>query len=83
MYQCTVLQILLLIIELCDFDNFCRYTFPHRMLLQLNLVISNSVNSNFRLYRSWAFVPATSHYKRRGKHRIFPTQIYRISGYIE
>jgi len=53
------------------------------VIIQSNLVVLNSVNSNFRLYRSQTLVPAMNHYKRRGKHRIYRTQIYRTSDYIE
>ena len=51
--------------------------------IQSNRVISNSVNSNFCLHRSRPLVLATSHYKRRGKHQIYRTRIYRISGNVE
>jgi len=35
--------------------------------IQSNLVISNSDNSNFRLYRGQTLVPAASHHKRQEK----------------
>jgi len=53
------------------------------VIIQSNLVVLNSVNSNLRLYRSQTLVPAMNHYKRRGKHRIYRTQICRTSDYIE
>ena len=42
--------------------------------------ISQTHYKDFHLYRTRTLVPATNHYKRRGKHRIYRT---RISGYIE
>jgi len=45
--------------------------------LQSNLVISNSYNLNFRLYRGRTLDPATSHYKSWKRHRFIE------HGYIE
>jgi len=43
---------------------FILFLVPVILLLQLNLVISNSDNSNFRLYRGRTLVPAASHCNR-------------------
>ena len=60
-----------------------RLMWVYYQQIQSNLVVSNSVNWNLRLYRCRTLVTATNHYKRREKHRIYQTWIYRISGYIE
>ena len=44
-----------------------RQKILRRRKIQSNLVISKSVNLNFRLYRARTLVLATSHYKRREK----------------
>ena len=71
-------KLLLVVVMLID-----RLMWVYYQQIQSNLVVSNSVNWNFRLYRCRTLVTATNHYKRREKHRIYQTWIYRISGYIE
>ena len=61
------------VINLCTHEvkiylQMCNITFKNdNYHVQSNLVISNSDNSNFRLYRGRTLVPAASHYKRQEK----------------